>query len=174
MASQFAATYQTYQIRSWQSADRQAAAQVIATVLAEYGLDWEPEGADRDVLAIETDYQLSGGEFWVVEAALTGPPAIIGTAAYRPYQAARPDHPAENAVEIRKMYLLPQARGQGLGRYLLQSLETRIAARGFDTLYLETASLLQEAVGLYEASGYGPTTGVETARCDRIYRKALA
>jgi hypothetical protein len=73
MAPQFAATYQTYQIRSWQSADRQSAAQVIAQVLAEYGLGWEPEGADRDVLAIETDYQLSGGEFWVVEAALSGP-----------------------------------------------------------------------------------------------------
>jgi putative acetyltransferase len=72
------------------------------------------------------------------------------------------------------MYLLPGARGLGLGRYLLASLESRMMARGFDTIYLETASVLKEAVGLYEASGYGPTTGVETARCDRIYRKALA
>jgi putative acetyltransferase len=168
------ASYQTYKIRSWESADRAAAADVIATVLAEHGLGWEPTGADRDVLEIETAY--AGGEFWVVAAA--APPgqlegSIVGTAAYRPYRAAHPADPAETAVEIRKMYLLPDARGQGLGRYLLQTLEARIAARGFSAIYLETASVLKAAVGLYEQSGYAPTTGVETARCDRIYRKLL-
>jgi GNAT superfamily N-acetyltransferase len=35
------------------------------------------------------------------------------------------------AVEIRKMYLLPSARGLGLGKYLLQQLEKAIASRGF-------------------------------------------
>jgi putative acetyltransferase len=71
------------------------------------------------------------------------------------------------------MYLLPEARGQGLGRYLLRALEQRIAAGGFTAIYLETASVLTAAVALYERSDYAPTTGVETARCDRIYRKSL-
>lgn len=168
----FTTSYQTFKVRSWQNADRAAAAHVIATVLAEHGLGWEPKGADRDVLQIETAY--AGGEFWVVEAAaLTGQRGgpMVGTAAYRP--ALNPASAAESAVEIRKMYLLPSARGQGLGRYLLRALEERIAARGFTAIYLETASVLTAAVALYERSGYAPTTGVETARCDRIYRKVL-
>ncbi|HEY9883346.1 MAG TPA: GNAT family N-acetyltransferase, partial [Thermosynechococcaceae cyanobacterium] len=76
-------------------------------------------------------------------------------------------------VEIRKMYLLPAARGQGLGRFLLQTLEAAIATRHFEQIWIETASVLTEAVKLYETSGYQPATGVETERCDRVYLKVL-
>ena len=59
------------------------------------------------------------------------------------------------------MYLLPQVRGQGLGRYLLACLETEIQRRGFHHIWIETASVLKEACRLYESSGYLPATGVE-------------
>jgi putative acetyltransferase len=32
---------------------------------------------------------------------------------------------------------------------------------------------LTEAVNLYERNGYIPASGVETARCDRVYVKQL-
>jgi putative acetyltransferase len=155
--------YKDFVIRSWTPSDRAAAADLIATVLAEYGLGWEPTGADRDVLAIETCYSAIGGEFWVVERDRH----LIGTAAYYPISRAR------NAVEIRKMYLLPTARGVGLGRFLLHQLEQTIVDQGFAEIWIETASVLKAAVQLYETSGYQPATGVETLRCDRVYRKIL-
>lgn len=155
--------YQDFLIRNWEPRDRTAAAAVIGAVLAEYGLNWEPTGADRDVLEVEACYQQVGGEFWVVEHQ----DQIVGTAAYYPI------HRSSQAVEIRKMYLLPPARGQGLGRFLLQQLEQAIAARDFQTIWIETASVLKEAVQLYESSGYQPATGVETPRCDRVYIKFL-
>lgn len=71
------------------------------------------------------------------------------------------------------MYLLPAARGQGLGKFLLQKLEQAITARRFQQIWIETASVLVEAIKLYESSGYQPETGVETARCDRIYVKTV-
>lgn len=71
------------------------------------------------------------------------------------------------------MYLLPEVRGRGLGRFLLQTLEQAIAAGGFQEIWIETASVLVEAVKLYERSGYRAATGVETARCDRAYVKSL-
>jgi putative acetyltransferase len=151
------------QVRDWQPADRQAAAAVIRTVLAEYGLGWEPTGADQDVLQVETAYQAVGGEFWVVEQA----GQIVGTAAYYPIGRS------PNAVEIRKMYLLPTVRGQGLGRWLLAQLEAAIAEAGYRTIWIETASVLREAVQLYERSGYIPATGVETDRCDLVYCKSI-
>ena len=155
--------YQNYLIRDWQPSDRPAAARVIQQVLQEYGLPWEPTGADRDVLAVEDYYLNLGGEFWVVEQQQN----LVGTAAYYPIQRGN------KAVEIRKMYLLPTVRGQGLGRYLLQKLEVVIANQGFQEIWVETATVLREAVGLYENQGYQPTTGVETQRCDRIYVKKL-
>lgn len=155
--------YRDYLIRPWQSDDRQVAAAIIRSVLADYGLGWEPTGADRDVLEVETCYQQRGGEFWVIEHQ----GQLVGTAAYYPIERG------QKAVEIRKMYLLPEVRNQGLGRFLLEQLEAAIAQRGFSQIWIETASVLQEAVKLYESSGYQPTTGVETTRCDRVYYKNL-
>ncbi|MDJ0736655.1 MAG: GNAT family N-acetyltransferase [Nostocaceae cyanobacterium] len=155
--------YKDFIIRSWEQSDRNHAAEVIGSVLSEYGLGWEPNGADQDVLQIETYYWGTGGEFWVIE--YQG--KLVGTAAYYPVKRG------ENAVEIRKMYLLPQVRGLGLGKYLLQQLEEAIASRGFQLIWIETASVLAEAVKLYESQGYQPATGVETPRCDRIYYKVI-
>jgi putative acetyltransferase len=165
------AEYRDFLIRSWQPADRAAAAQVIQTVLAEYGLGWESccgANADLDAVEVERFYWATRGQFWVVERA----DQIIGTAGYYPIQRGN------RAVEIRKMYLLPECRGQGLGRFLLQQLEATAAAQGFQEIWLETASVLKTAVRLYEQQGYlletGSETAVETPRCDRVYRKPIA
>lgn len=151
------------QLRPWQPDDCEAAAAVIGRVLAEYGLGWEPEGADRDVVEVEVCYGDRGGEFWVIEA----DGAIVGTGAFYPIDRS------PNACEIRKMYLDRTVRGCGLGRFLLQWLEQRAVTRGLREAWIETASVLVEAVQLYESAGYQPSTGVETTRCDRVYRKSL-
>ncbi len=157
------AEYREFLIRDWEMRDRHAGTEVISSVLAEYGLGWEPTGADRDVLEVESFYHDSSGEFWVIEKQ----GQLVGTGGYYPILRG------EKAVEIRKMYLLPSVRGLGLGRFLLQQLEQAIASRGFRQIWLETASILVEAVKLYESSGYQPASGVETARCDRVYVKKL-
>jgi len=160
---QMKTSYRDFLIRSWIPSDREKAAAIIRDALAEYGLGWEPTGADRDVLEVEASYNAVGGEFWVIEQQ----GQLVGTAAYYPVERG------EKAVEIRKMYLSPAARGKGLGKYLLQELEKAIANRGFQEIWIETASVLKEAVKLYESSGYQPATGVETLRCDRVYVKSL-
>lgn len=156
--------YRQFSIRDWQKTDRNAAAGVIRDVLQEYGLPWQPESADRDILTIENAYWQKGGEFWVVEQESK----IVGTAAYYPITRG------EKAVEIRKVYLLPTVRGLGLGKYLLKQLETRIITQGFKEIWIETASVLTEATKFYEKNGYRPATGVETPRCDLIYVKRLS
>lgn len=155
--------YREFIVRNWQPRDRQAAAGVIKTVLEEYGLPWQPEVADWDVIEVEEAYLQVGGEFWVVEQDGT----TVGTAAYQPIARG------QNAVEIRKMYLLPEVRGKGLGRYLLLELEKAIAIKDYQEIWIETASILKEAVELYECNGYQAAEGVETARCDLVYLKRL-
>lgn len=155
--------YKNFLIRAWTPDDRENAAAIIRDTLMEYGLSWEPSGADRDVLEVETFYTAVGGEFWVIEQQ----GQVVGTGAYYPVERGH------KAVEIRKMYLSPTARGKGLGKFLLQRLEDAITNRGFHEIWIETASVLKEAVKLYESNGYIPATGVETKRCDRIYVKPL-
>ncbi len=155
--------YRDFLIRDWRDSDRTDTANVIKTVLEEYGLPWQPESADRDVIEVESAYLAVGGEFWVVEQNRT----IVGTAAYQPIARG------QNAVEIRKMYLQSEVRGKGLGKYLLTQLEKAIAIKDYQEIWLETASILKEAVKLYERNGYEPAEGVETDRCDLVYLKRL-
>ena len=155
--------YQTFLIRDWEKSDRDAAAGVIKAVLKEYGLPWQPELADRDAIEVESAYIEVGGEFWVVEE----DGVIVGTAAYQPIARG------QNAVEIRKMYLLPEVRGRGLGVFLLKQLEQAIAAKQYREIWLETVTILKDAVRLYERNGYQLASGVETARCDLVYLKQL-
>lgn len=151
-------------LRPWQPQDRSAVAELIADTLAEYGLGWEPTGADRDVMEVEEYYLRTGGAFWVME--VQG--RIVGSGGYYPCSRG------VGAVELRKMYLRPGVRRRGLGKMLLQALEQEITRRGWREIWLETASVLKEAVIFYESQGYAPSTGVETARCDRVYVKYLA
>ncbi|WP_414622499.1 GNAT family N-acetyltransferase [Calothrix sp. CCY 0018] len=155
--------FRDFLIRQWKPSDRHYAAEVIRSVLSEYGLGWEPDGADKDVLQVENYYLDKGGEFWVIEYFSE----VVGTGAYYPIERGK------DAVEIRKMYLLPKARGFGLGKFLLQQLEAEISSRDFKQIWIETASVLHEAVKLYESNDYIPATGVETERCDRVYFKEL-
>ncbi len=137
-------------------ANRAIAFDLISSVLSEYGLIQEPDGADRDVLNVEECYLEKGGEFWVVEQH----GKIVDTSAYYPISRG------QNAVKIRKMYLLLEARQKGLGTFLLKTLEQAICKQGFQQIWIETASVLKEAVLLYERNGYQPSDGVEIERCD--------
>ena len=158
--------FKDFLIREWVAGDRTPAANVIKTVLAEYGLSWEVSCggcSDQDAVEVEKYYLQAGGKFWVIERA----GKIVGTGGYFPIDRG------QNAVEIRKMYLLPEARGYGLGRFLLSQLEQAAVQKGFKEVWVETATALKEAVSLYEKNGYEAESGVETERCDRAYRKQL-
>lgn len=56
--------------------------------------------------------------------------------------------------EIKRMYVRPQARGQGVARRLIESLEAQAIERGCRTFMLETGPTQPEALILYERLGY--------------------
>jgi DNA-binding MarR family transcriptional regulator len=58
------------------------------------------------------------------------------------------------AAYIKRMWISGDARGLGLGRRLLQELETRARALGYRMMRLETEKSLTEAQQLYRSSGY--------------------
>lgn len=150
-------------IRPWQKSDAAACQQLIVKVLKEYKLTPEPDGVDADVLDVERHYRLGGGEFYVV----TNGEYVIGTMGF-----TRID---DGTCELRKMYLLPEARGLGLGRRLLELAESQAAKAGFSVMQLETASVLKEAIALYERNGYQVSDqALHTCRCDRMYQKRLS
>ena len=59
-------------------------------------------------------------------------------------------------AEIRRMYVLPDARGRGLGQLLLDSLENEARVLGYSFVRLETGKRQAAAIGLYVSAGYQP------------------
>ena len=60
------------------------------------------------------------------------------------------------SYEVGKMAVSPVARGQGIGRKLLEYVIERSRATGATRLFLETNRKLENAVHLYEAVGFTP------------------
>jgi putative acetyltransferase len=56
--------------------------------------------------------------------------------------------------ELKRMYVVPELRGRGLGRRLLVELELAGRRLGYRGVVLETGDLQPEALGLYATSGY--------------------
>jgi putative acetyltransferase len=52
------------------------------------------------------------------------------------------------------MYLLPQVRGIGLGRLLIQKCIETAAELGFKSIYLESMPELKKALTVYEKFGF--------------------
>lgn len=57
-------------------------------------------------------------------------------------------------VEIKRMYVVPEARRRGLSRMLLARLESESVALGYRRVQLETGLRQPEAIALYESAGY--------------------
>ena len=56
--------------------------------------------------------------------------------------------------ELKRMYVIPDFRGRGLSRTILQALEEIAVGRGLRRLVLETGVRQPEAIGLYRSAGY--------------------
>jgi GNAT superfamily N-acetyltransferase len=61
---------------------------------------------------------------------------------------------AAQAAELKRMFVVPHARGRGHARAVLAFLEQSAAAAGATWLVLETGMKQPEAIELYHATGY--------------------
>lgn len=59
-----------------------------------------------------------------------------------------------NTCELVKMYLLPRARGAGLGRTLIEKSLDFAKEAGYKNVYLETMPELQQALKVYAKFGF--------------------
>jgi GNAT superfamily N-acetyltransferase len=84
-----------------------------------------------------------------------------------------------DVAELKRMYVVPAARGRGVSRLLLAGLEDAARARGWTTLRLETGPRQPEAIALYEGAGYraipafGAYVEAPDAGCSLYYERVL-
>jgi GNAT superfamily N-acetyltransferase len=77
----------------------------------------------------------------------------------------------KNTIEIKRMFVSPEARGLGLAQRVLQELELWAKELDFTVSVLETLYKQQEAISLYQKVGYvivdnyGPYEGLDKSVC---------
>ncbi len=75
------------------------------------------------------------------------------------------------AMEVKRMYTLPVARGKGIATRILTELETWADELGYEKCVLETGKRQPEAIALYTKKGYkiipnyGQYAGIENSVC---------
>ena len=146
------------QLRAATVDDQAAVKSLIFAILNEYELEPSPTTIDKDLDDLEGFY--AGGVFDVLE---TEEGDIIGTVALLPLE--------NGACELRKMYLKSKFRGRGYGQRLLKHAIARAREKGFSRIQLQTARVLEEAIGLYQKFGFKP---IEDSTLERRCDQALA
>lgn len=77
----------------------------------------------------------------------------------------------DTAMEVKRMYCLPEYRGQGIASTILLALEDWAYEQGFAKTVLETGKRQPEAIALYLKKGYiitsnyGQYVGVDNSVC---------
>ena len=72
---------------------------------------------------------------------------LVGHAALRPF---------EQALEVKRVFVRADYRGQGISKQLMLELEAIARERGASSLILQTGDRQQEAISLYTRLGYVP------------------
>ncbi len=158
-AARIKAGFRGYVIRPAEAGDAAEVRDVVRRVLAEYGLEPDPVGVDADLEDLDASYTGRGGLF---DVAVGSDGSIAGCCGIYPVDSS--------LCELRKMYLLPEARGHGIGGRLLRRALAFARGRGFSRVELETASELKEAIALYAGAGFQPIRRVHlAARCDQAF-----
>jgi len=81
---------------------------------------------------------------------------------------------AGQPAEVKRMWVSPTVRGLGIGRRLLEALESRAADEHVDAVRLDTNHTLTEAISLYRSAGYRPVAPFNNEPyADRWFEKRL-
>lgn len=99
----------------------------------------------------------------------------VASGAWRAHDGDEPGF-RDGDAELKRMYVVPPARGLGLARAMLAELERTASEAGRSRMLLETGLAQPEAIGLYVSSGYHeiPKFGVYACEPDsRCFARAI-
>ena len=150
-------------IRPATNDDCERVSELVSEVLAEFGLQADPDTTDADLKDIEANYLQRGGLFEIIEDRKSN---LLGSFGIYPID--------KTTCELRKMYFVPSVRGLGLGKQILQRAIARARELGFKQIVLETSSKLIAANRLYAKFGFEPAESDHLAsRADQFYKLDL-
>ena len=157
-------------LREIEPKDTPAVASIIRTVMPEFGAKGPGFAInDPEVDHMYETYAQDGAAYFVLE---NDEGRVVGGGGL-----ARLEGGEAGTCELRKMYFLPEARGGGHGKRVLELCLERARTLGYRRMYLETLSGMDAAMHLYERFGFAklcsPMGNTGHFSCDRYYSRDL-
>jgi putative acetyltransferase len=141
----------SYALRPVERQDNEALAAIIRAVLTEHGCTGAGFAIhDPEVDCMYETYQLPRSRFFVIEQ----DGVVAGGGGVAPLKGGAPD-----ICELQKFYILPEYRGMGYGKILLNASLAAAKEFGFARCYLETLPFMKTATFLYQRAGFKPIDG---------------
>ncbi len=135
-----------FSIRKIQPSDDPQIKSIIESVGQEFGAIGEGFGpSDAEVSAMSMNYNASHGSVYYV-AETSG--QIKGGGGIAPLAFSK------DVCELKKLFLLPEARGYGIGKKLTVACLKEAQSFGFKQCYLDTLASMEGAINLYLKLGF--------------------
>jgi len=143
--------------------------EIIKKVGKEYGAVGEGFGpSDPEVDAMSQNYNDETASKYLV-ATING--SLVGGSGVAAF------NDSEEVCELRKLFLLPESRGLGLGKKLTEDCLEYAKSKGYKKCYLDTLQSMKSAISLYEKLGFKhleqPLEGTIHNGCDVWMLKEL-
>ena len=158
----------TFDIKLIEKENDDAICQIIKSVGAEYGAIGDGFGpSDPEVLAMSQYYidQDRSAYFVVI---LEG--KVVGGGGIAPFTASKSSNVDSDICELRKLFLLPETRGFGIGKALTKHCLAFAKSKDFKQCYLDTLASMTSAIKLYEHLNFKhldkPIQGTIHGGCD--------
>lgn len=158
-----------FQLREIQKKDNPKVADVIRTVMTEYGCVGEGYSIeDPEVDCMFETYATPQSHYLV----LLKNEKIVGCGGIAPLAGGDP-----TTCELKKMYFHSDARGAGMGTKMVATLLEKAKALGYKKCYLETVARMERANALYNKMGFRKLEAAEGntghGGCDSHYIQEL-
>lgn len=145
-------------------------ARVIEQVGAEYSAVGDGFGpSDAEVTAMSHHYVAENRSLYLVA---TIDEKVVGGAGIAPFLDLH------HVCELKKLFLLPEGRGLGIGKALTVACLDFARTQGYKQCYLDTLSTMQAAIHLYKSVGFEhmdqPWPGTLHGGCDVWMVKCLS
>lgn len=127
--------------------DIEAAATLFAKYAQSLGIDLAFQEFDHELKTLPGKYAPPSGEILLARD-ING--MAVGCVALRPLNNL-------DACELKRLYILPESRGLGLGKKLLHEIIAVAASLEYREMKLDTLNTMTEAIDLYTRAGFVPT-----------------
>lgn len=136
----------SFLIRKIKESDNDPVVAIVKSVMTEFGAN--PATTilgDPRLLKMYWNYQEPRSVYFVAEE--NG--KILGGSGIK-----KLDNGDEDTCELQRMFLLPEARGKGIGKALMQNCVQAAKEFEFKKIYIESLSNMHDAINLYERFGF--------------------